>query len=284
MKYRVFTENGDILFYGFNSQASRTFAAWKRVSFVGSPEQHAQLAGHLNRHNSAWTFEDRRSLEEGVMVYDLPPYFKVESVEDGAPETDAAVHAVNPAITEPTFPAEHTADPYTTIIDINFVYEGERFRTEEVRGGEKYIRYGTFAMDGHAVSPNYGWLKAEEAGETRTAEAKRKANDPVMGGAPHINVHYDDRPAGYYNKSVPRNDRLKIEYVPAGAGWPNEELRVNPEDSGRVKVYGLPEVAKRKFRIQDESRSRRKRAEAERAVEKAKADLAAAERALRNLG
>lgn len=295
-KFRIFTENGDILFYGIKNVQTPSrprFTDGIVVSFYGSPQQHVELTEHLNRHDRSWIFTDRRAYDEGLVHYDLPPYFKFEEVDADASETDSAVNGVLPnpkhdrmcscntlgtsyaggakqrrthCPDQTYFPAEHTADPYTAVIDFDFVFEGERFRSEETRGGKKIVRYGTFAMDGHAVSPNYGWLKAEEEGDTRTAEAKRNAYDAARPGSkPYINVHYDDRPAGYYTQKTGERAFLPNEGLEFGKG---------------IVIYGLPEVAKRKRDMQTASLKARQRRLAEAKVADAKRQIADAKDAL----
>lgn len=310
-KYRIGTENGDILFYGTPSNARPTYRDGFVVDFVGSPQQHVELTAHLNRHAYNWNFTDRRNFTEGLVTYHLSSYFTITEVEDEASENDAAVGRKrdNPAHPElcacnaasvgktyingpkshrttcpdqPTFPADNTPDPYTRIIDVNFAYEGERFRAEySLPGGKKQIRYGTFAMDGHAVSPNYGWLSYPDAPDT--AAAKLKAFGPDS-GKQYINVHFDDVPAGYYDAAVKREPKRgntpAVDYVPSGAGWPNDGL--HPDQIG-LKIYGLPEVADRKQKVLKQIEAERKQRTAEKRLADAKAELAAAEKALRDL-
>lgn len=180
-------------------------------------------------------------------------------------------------------------DPYTTPGDINFLIKGDRFRAERsLPGGRKEVAYGTADMDGHAISPNYGWMIFELEGDTRTATVKRNnADDPKTA---YINVHWDHREPGDYDNSVQAHPRRgsvpAVEYKPSGEHWPNEGL--NLKDGWSIWV--LPEVAKRKrVRIAEHAdalmatKVARERAEAARAVEAAKRALADAERKLAGL-
>ena len=276
-KYRVTTRNGDILFYSPTRENSRAFASGNVVTFVGSPMQHEELKTHLFRHSATWLARGLALEEEGKVSYELPSYFVVTAVPDGDTENDAAVNNwVNPAITTPAFPAPNVADPYTAIIDVNYAFKGERFRTEETRGGKKYIRYGTFAMDGNAISPEHGWLKAEADGNDSVYQAKLKAHGPLS-GKQYINVHYDDQPEGYYRDAVRADTRRGIEYVPSGKGWPNEGLQ--PDTAG-LKIYGLPEVAARKNKTIAEAQKLRKVRTAEERYARARDEFREAELAL----
>lgn len=168
-------------------------------------------------------------------------------------------------------------DPYTTPGDIDFLLKGDRFRAEKnLPGGRKKVAYGTATMDGNAISPQHGWLIAEAEGDQRTADAKRKAYEGI--DKAYINVHWDYREPGYYDASVPRNQRTGQVYVPQGKGWPNEGL--SPAQ-GWV-IYVLPSVAARKTKALAEARKRKQHTDAENRLAKAQQALKDAENAVRN--
>lgn len=122
-------------------------------------------------------------------------------------------------------------DPYTEVVDPNFMFKGERFRAERtLRSGGKKVIYGTLTMSGHAVSPNFGWLKDERLDEAKRERMKWGSVDS------YINVHLDHRESGYYGSFTRPNEGLYGRH-----GW---------------VFYSLPEVAIRKERLEREAKLR----------------------------
>jgi len=153
-------------------------------------------------------------------------------------------------------------DPYTTVVDTNYMFKGERFRAERTEYGKKIVIYGALHMDGHAVSPDHGWLKFEDAGDVRTAKVKRQMNEDAAANK-YINVQFDHRPEGYYDKG-------RFVY--------NESLCENRDG---WTVYSLPEYADRKRQILAEAKRKAELSALQEWVRKAEAKLTLAEADLR---
>lgn len=218
---------------------------------------------HLRRHYGSvgfgWTYEETH--EGRIYYFDKFVYLvPVEEVKPGTTNVEVA--------------ALVGKDPYSEVIDINYLYKGERFRAERTEGNKKEVVYGTADMDGNAVSPGYGWLALEEQGHYRSSELKKCAYE---GTKTYINVHFDHRPPGSYDKHVPAS--RGVEYVPCGEFWPNEGLTL----AHGWTVWGLPEVNERKRQLSIKVAKARKLAEATADVADAQAKLEIANQALAKL-
>jgi len=144
-------------------------------------------------------------------------------------------------------------DTYHHIVDPDHFRKGDRFRMERTVGEKKYVRYGEAAMNGHAVSKDFGWLHQP----TETLEqCKRAAYEGTDRN--YINVRFDD--GGEYHSLRP-----------------NESVYPHRD---KVVFYSTAEVAARKAKDLAEYEERKRKSERERNLREAEEAVAAAERLL----
>lgn len=148
-------------------------------------------------------------------------------------------------------------DPYTAIVHPDYLYKGERFRVEHTdKDGSKHVYYGRLDMHGHAVSPNFGYLKYEEEGKVDAAQVARAKQAGKDG---YINVIYDHRPQGLEN---------------GWGGLDNESIYFNRD--GGWTFYSLPEYAARERKLREDGAQKRRLAALKKARDEAVREHSAA--------
>lgn len=123
-------------------------------------------------------------------------------------------------------------DTYTDPLDPDYARKGQRFRAERVLPkGRKLVVYGTFDMDGLAVSSDYGWMRDPS-----------RLDSPYIRNQPYINVKLDHKA---YTPSHP-NDSIYYQrdiwtfYVTSEVAW---EAAAEVRKGERIKELKVAQVA-----------------------------------------